>query len=104
MIKETKTMSNSQKYSLSVQQQNSTWTAKIHRRVSKKNATISKKQADFPTQEAAQLWAEAALKGFQDHQTERDLQHSVERHEKRKQKQTEAESEAKAKAKYEAEN
>ena len=75
-------MSTSQKYTFNVQQQNDTWTAEIHRRISKKKSTISKKQANFPSQEAAQVWAEAELTGFQGRQTEINLQRSVERGEK----------------------
>jgi hypothetical protein len=84
-------MSTSQKYTLHVRQKNDTWTAEIHRRVSKIKSTISKRKAHFPTQEAAQEWGEVELKGFQSHQTELNLQRSVKRGEKRRQQEKQAE-------------
>ena len=65
-------MAKNQKYSYMLEEQEGEWTAAILRQASYKTTVISKQQAGFSSEEAAQAWAEETLQQFMDQQVERN--------------------------------
>ena len=73
-------MAHSKKYTIEIAQQNNTWTAKIHRRISAKKSTVSKQQSEFANEQAANDWATTELKAFTSNQHNRNEKSSEKRH------------------------
>ena len=72
-------MARVKKYTIEIIQKNATWTAKIHRRISVKKSTVSKKQSDFTSEKAANEWAITELEVFTSYQHERNEKNSKKR-------------------------
>ncbi|QIZ76178.1 DUF3622 domain-containing protein [Ferrimonas lipolytica] len=69
-------MAQSKKFSLSVEQTEDKWTAKIIRKVSNRKTMVSKKKGRFATEAEAQAWGEEMLQEFQKNQAERNDRHA----------------------------
>lgn len=54
-------MASNKKYLSEIEQMGDTWSAKITRKVSRKERTLTKQQADFASAELAQAWADETL-------------------------------------------
>ncbi len=65
-------MAKGKKYDFNVVQTNDTWTAEIVRQITSKKTVISKSQDGFSSEAEAQAWGETELKGFLQHQIERN--------------------------------
>ena len=65
-------MATGSKYAIEITQEEALWAANITRRVSRKDTVVSKTQNGFATEEEAQTWAEAELKGFMENQSKRN--------------------------------
>ena len=70
-------MANGKKYDFKLTQETNGWKAEIVRQVTSKRTQVSKSQDGFATQEEAQTWAEAELKGFLVAQAERNKRKRV---------------------------
>ena len=74
--------SKNKKYRINIQADSAaedSWTAQIVRQISSSKTTVSKSQSDFPTQAAAQGWAEQALEEFTSSLAARNARESEQR-------------------------
>lgn len=65
-------MATGNKYAIQLTQEETFWTANITRRVSRKDAVVSKSQSGFATEAEAQAWGDSELKGFIENQSKRN--------------------------------
>ncbi|ARN75039.1 DUF3622 domain-containing protein [Oceanicoccus sagamiensis] len=72
-------MSKTKKFSTQVLEDNGSWKAEIHRKVTAKTTTVSKAQDGFSTEQEAQDWAEAELQLFMKQLNERNKQRNQQR-------------------------
>lgn len=69
-------MANSQKYSIQIKQDRSSWSAKIMRRVSSQKTVVSKRQGGFDSEAEAQSWGDAEMVSFLDNLNARNKRRS----------------------------
>lgn len=65
-------MARDSKYAVQVVQNETSWTANITRRASRKAVVVSKTQDGFATEAEAMAWGEEALKAFVENQSKRN--------------------------------
>lgn len=72
-------MAKSKKYDYSVEQENSTWTTKVTRRVTSKKVVVTKQKDNFSSEEQAREWGDKTLSELTVNQGISNLRHSEHR-------------------------
>ncbi len=72
-------MKKANKYAIEIVQNDGSWSAKIIRRVNRKQTVVSKKQAGFATEAEAQAWGDTELQTFLQNLVERNKRRAADR-------------------------